>query len=121
MLMKLKRPCGMAVCSELVISTKYYCEYHDKQIRKHLDEERGTAAFRGYGRKWQRARKYYLARHPLCVECTKEDRVRAATVVDHIIPHRGDRKLFWDVSNWQPLCKRHHDIKTGREGYARKT
>ena len=38
-----------------------------------------------------------------------------ATVVDHIIPHRGDQKLFWDRGNWQALCKRHHDIKTGNE------
>lgn len=32
-----------------------------------------------------------------------------ATVVDHVIPHRGDQALFWDTSNWQPLCRRCHD------------
>ena len=37
-----------------------------------------------------------------------------ATVVDHVIPHRGDRKLFWDEQNWQPLCKECHDKKTGQ-------
>ena len=37
------------------------------------------------------------------------------TVVDHIVPHRGDQKLFWDKSNWQPLCKACHDRKTWRE------
>jgi 5-methylcytosine-specific restriction protein A len=31
-----------------------------------------------------------------------------ASVVDHIKPHRGDRKLFWERSNWQPLCQHHH-------------
>ena len=36
-----------------------------------------------------------------------------ATVVDHIVPHRGDPKLFWDPDNWQTLCKRCHDKKTG--------
>jgi len=35
--------------------------------------------------------------------------VVAATVVDHITPHRGDMTLFWDKSNWQSLCKRCHD------------
>jgi len=30
-------------------------------------------------------------------------------VVDHIIPHQGDYALFWDVSNWQGLCYRHHN------------
>jgi 5-methylcytosine-specific restriction protein A len=38
-----------------------------------------------------------------------------ATVVDHIIPHRGDPTLFWDESNWQPLCKKCHDQKTRNE------
>ncbi|WP_295219971.1 HNH endonuclease signature motif containing protein, partial [Ruminococcus sp.] len=39
----------------------------------------------------------------------------AATVVDHIIPHRGDPHLMWDESNWQALCKSCHDWKTGSE------
>ena len=47
--------------------------------------------------------------------CMEEGRYVKATVVDHIVPHRGDQKLFWDQSNWQALCKRHHDLKTGNE------
>ena len=44
----------------------------------------------------------------------------AATVVkaavgDHITPHRGDQKLFWDRSNWRSLCKQCHDKKTRAE------
>lgn len=35
-----------------------------------------------------------------------------ATVVDHIKPHRGDQRLFWDEDNWQALCKECHDRKT---------
>ena len=38
-----------------------------------------------------------------------------AAVVDHIIPHRGDEKMFWDEANWQALCKRCHDKKTMTE------
>jgi len=33
----------------------------------------------------------------------------AASVVDHIVAHRGDQELFWDQSNWQSLCKPCHD------------
>ena len=44
-----------------------------------------------------------------------EGKYTRATVVDHIIPHRGDRILFWDQNNWQPLCKPCHDRKTGEE------
>lgn len=60
-------------------------------------------------------RKAYLAAHPLCEQCMKEGRYTQATVVDHIVPHRGDPALFWDPSNWQVLCKQCHDKKTGRE------
>ena len=35
-----------------------------------------------------------------------------ATEVDHVIPHRDHQEAFWDVSNWQPLCKTCHSRKT---------
>lgn len=42
-------------------------------------------------------------------------KLKKATVVDHIKPHRGDKILFWDESNWQALCKQCHDRKTMTE------
>lgn len=75
-----------------------------------------TTAERGYGGRWQRARLAYLAKHPLCVACRALGRVEAATVVDHIEPHRGDMVKFWDsASNWQPLCDSCHSAKTANE------
>ena len=77
-----------------------------------------------YGGAWRKARADFLARHPLCVHCKAEGRVTAATVVDHITPHRGNLTLFWNVANWQALCTSHHSIKTASEdgafGNARK-
>ena len=61
-----------------------------------------------YNYRWQKARKAYLQNNPLCVFCKEENRIEAATVVDHIIPHKGDYKLFWDETNWQSLCCTHH-------------
>lgn len=71
--------------------------------------KRAKTAARGYGGKWQRERLSYLREHPLCVMCEKEGRITAAQVVDHITPHKGDHKLMWSRSNWQALCKPHHD------------
>ena len=79
------------------------------------DERRGTAAQRGYGYRWQQASKGFLRSHPLCVYCERLGKVTAATLVDHIIPHRGDMTLFWDRGNWQPLCKACHDSVKSRE------
>lgn len=71
--------------------------------------KRKTASQRGYGGKWRKARLLYLADNPLCVFCSDRGIVEAATVVDHIIPHKGDQKLFWKQSNWQPLCTTCHN------------
>jgi 5-methylcytosine-specific restriction protein A len=45
----------------------------------------------------------------------EKGKVVGATVVDHIIPHKGDMGLFWDKANWQSLCKPCHDSKTRLE------
>jgi 5-methylcytosine-specific restriction protein A len=57
-----------------------------------------------------------LSRNPLCVECERQGRITPATVVDHIIPHKGNLELFWDEDNLQALCKPCHDRKTAKEG-----
>jgi 5-methylcytosine-specific restriction protein A len=59
----------------------------------------------------------YLSKHNYCVDCIKKGLSVKAEVVDHIKPHKGNLTLFWDKSNWQALCKKHHDIKTAtRDG-----
>ena len=69
-----------------------------------------------YDSRWQRYRVAYLTHHPLCTMCRARGRTRAATVVDHIKPHRGDQVLFWDPSNHQALCQPCHDgIKQAQE------
>jgi len=86
-----------------------------QQRKADADRRRPSARERGYTSKWERERKRYLDEHPLCVHCEAEGRVEAATVVDHIVPHRGDLKLFWRRSNWQALCTTHHNRKTATE------
>lgn len=68
-----------------------------------------SSAARGYGSRWQKARLTYLREHPFCLICKEQGRSEPAVIVDHIVPHKGDSSLFWDSSNWQPLCKYHHD------------
>ena len=82
-------------------------------------DRRKSAIERGYDYRWQRARVQFLADNPLCKFCEQRGRLTPAAVVDHIKPHRGDRALFWDVSNWQPLCKKCHDSAKAREEHGR--
>lgn len=74
-----------------------------------------SSAERGYDHRWRKARDGYLMKHPLCVYCLRDGRTTAANVVDHIVPHRGDKLLFWDSSNWQSLCDHCHNTTKKRE------
>jgi 5-methylcytosine-specific restriction protein A len=49
------------------------------------------------------------------VTCEARRHHGPGNIVDHKVPHRGDQKLFWDESNWQAMCKPHHDAKTQAE------
>jgi 5-methylcytosine-specific restriction protein A len=109
-----RRPCTWSGCTALISGTSSRCERH----RKIADRERGTAQERGYSSAWQKARKAWLAAHPLCAcdDCDEgRKRTTLATVVDHRIPHKGDKALFWDSANWQSMAKACHDRKTARE------
>ncbi len=75
-----------------------------------------TTGGRGYDYAWQKYRERFLQANPLCVYCMRDDqRPTAATVVDHIVPHEGDRELFTKTSNHQALCASCHSGKKARE------
>ena len=87
---------------------------------------------RGYDERWRKFRVAFLGKYPLCgmrpaaaerrialggiewSECKREKRVRAADLVDHIEPHRGDEALFWDGTNHQALCTHCGNAKSGK-------
>lgn len=102
---KPKKPCRQPGCPNL--SDDVYCEVHRGLYA------RENASERGYDSRWRKARARFLRANPLCEKCKQQGRLTPATVVDHVIPHRGDYHLFWDQGNWQALCKGCHDSKTG--------
>ena len=63
-----------------------------------------------YGYGWQQRRRDWLAENPICAMCGN-----LASVLDHVVPHGGDVALFWDETNWQPLCKPCHDGEKQRQ------
>ena len=75
----------------------------------------------GKGRRWQRVRKLILARQPVCPDPygLHAGRVVPTQEVDHIVPHHGQRELFWDAANLWALCRECHAEKTRREKSSR--
>lgn len=46
--------------------------------------------------------------------CHADGFTKAAVEVDHIEPHKGSAALFWDIENWQGLCRYHHRVIKAR-------
>lgn len=81
------------------------------------DHARPTARARGYRYQWEQRSKAFRKRYPLCgmrpggrppvmSRCFDERRTTIAVQVDHVVPHKGDPRLFWDErGNWQSLCR----------------
>jgi len=59
-------------------------------------------------------RYYQLLKAPLCAFCLRDGRTTAATIADHIKPHKGVIELFYDEKNLQSLCKACHDSEKKR-------
>lgn len=103
--------CAHPGCYMVAPAGERYCDKHKEEHR----HDRVSSGKRGYNSRWQKARARFLRKHPLCERCREQGRLTKATVVDHVVPHRGDPALFWDESNWQALCKSCHDHKTMTE------
>lgn len=97
------KPCAYPGCHEL--STEAYCKQHK---RSNIPKRNSTKM--GYNSRWRKERRLFLIQHPACARCGK-----MATVVDHVVPHKGSQTLFWDKKNWQPLCETCHNRKTRLE------
>lgn len=107
------KPCSFPLCPNL--NCQEHKDYNNRQFFKRRKNRSDISPHkRGYSRRWAKARKGYLIKHPLCVHCLLDNIITLATEVDHIIPHRGDMKLFWNSKNWQGLCGYHHKVKTGK-------
>lgn len=82
----------------------------DTERKARHDRKRPNSSARGYDSRWERERARFLEEFPRCRRCGAP-----AAEVDHITPHKGNRTLFWDRRNWQPLCKSCHSGAKQRE------
>lgn len=115
--MRPKKMCVEANCNRYAEPGNCRCADHARAYasRYRQSETRIERTALYSTKEWARVRRAVLDVQPLCVECLANGRYEKAVVVDHIQPHKGDRQLFFDVSNLQSLCKSCHDRKTATE------
>ena len=110
---KLPTACARRDCPELTLDR--YCPAHKREYDRQYEQGRPSAIRRGYGRQWQRYRKWFLS-DPVNAMCATGCGL-PSTDVDHIQPVAGpDDPLFWEPSNHQALCHGCHSRKTVRDG-----
>ncbi len=105
--------CFYPGCQEL--TRERYCEKHRKTS---YDNRRESAAKRGYGSKWAKARLAFLAEHPTCEceRCKASGQPLPADVVDHIIPHKGNQKLFLIENEKRPPGEKSSEARSPDRG-----
>lgn len=60
--------------------------------------------------RWQALRQQIFLRDLYtCRMCGALEGDTSKLVCDHVKPHRGNARLFWDAANLQTLCKACHD------------
>lgn len=105
-----RKPCSYPGCRELTDGRSSRCEKHPRQAWA------GNATSQGRritGRRLQAAREKLFREQPLCVECERNGRVRAATIRDHTVPLAEGGE---DVEgNTQGLCQECSDAKSEQE------
>ena len=101
-------------CPELVVKGTIYCITHAREQANKYMRRRNMIK---YDRNWSKLRFSHLSKYPFCVDCARHGQSMVAQEVDHIIPHRGDWRLFGDPNNLQSLCKPCHSRKTRLETY----
>jgi 5-methylcytosine-specific restriction protein A len=108
------RSCRKSGCATLVQSG--YCIEHAASQRKVYDQQRGTAAARGYDGDWEKVRIAALERDKyLCLHCLAKGIATPAKDVDHIRSISQAPELRLDIDNLQSLCRTCHAKKTTSE------
>lgn len=95
--------CRVAGCNHPA-AARGYCNKH-QYVQPMNIKDRETQPLTKNEKLWKQAQAEYLAQHDLCVLCDKRRLIMVADVVGHMVQPKGNPVLFWDMTNWQPLCK----------------
>ena len=102
----MSKRCIYPRCSEYAEEGSNYCKEHS--IRKRADNKRGSSRSRGYDYKWEKVRKEYITRHPLCERCESLGIITSAVLVHHKV-RLADGGEAYNPDNLMSLCYRCHE------------
>jgi 5-methylcytosine-specific restriction protein A len=112
--------CNATGCRKLVnekYCSKHAAEKQEKGLSKRKMYDKNRPSYYGWydTARWKLVREKVLFAFPFCAMCAKLGGNSLSTIVDHIVPHKGNVELFWDLENLQGLCAHCHSVKTSKE------
>ena len=105
-----KKECSGAGCHILVTPPLYQCQKCKKVKQVSVKSVKVKKWLNSARYKKQRLRRLRI--EPLCRTCKKKSLLVAGSIYDHVVPHKGSYKLFWDFDNSQTQCVSCHNRKT---------
>ena len=99
--------------NEMKPRTGGFCAKHGENMRRKRVRPKYHVLYNST--QWKKMRIAMLNQHYLCQICHDNGVIVPAKDVDHIVAHRGNEELFYDMSNLQCLCHQCHSIKTQQE------
>jgi 5-methylcytosine-specific restriction protein A len=112
------RPCKNGGCPYLVNEGAVFCRSCiERGVIHPVSDYRAQHNAMYDSPEWRRYSKDYRDAHPLCADPYHRHvgETRAVHAVDHITPHCGNRSLFWNPKNHQPLCEACHNWKSTQD------
>lgn len=115
------RPCLR--CKKRHANVGGYCDacmaHRQKTVKAQVaryDNIRGSSAARGYGRDWEKVRRFKLGKNPLCecARCKDMCRVLVADTVHHIKPVETHPHLRLNIGNLKSMSAHCHEVEHGR-------
>jgi len=93
------RPCRKPGCRGLIHDGR--CSVCDSGGR---EDNRASAATRGYDSRWARFARTYKRLHPLCIVCELEGRTTLTDVPHHLEPVASGGELYPGDEGLLPVC-----------------
>jgi len=110
-----RHPCAHPNCPELLDAGARYCVKHTTPARIwRAPDTRESSSKRGYNYAWQKFRKWFLSKHPLCLDCLDRGIYMPAVDIHHLTKLRADKSKKYDESNLRPLCGDCHKARTAK-------
>jgi 5-methylcytosine-specific restriction endonuclease McrA len=105
-----KKICNYPSCNILIPTTERYCSLHKKEKIPFESAIRYNETLYNTTT-WRKLRKEVLKEQPVCSKCRADIKLE----IHHIIPPRGNEKLFFDKNNLTVVCQQCHRILTNQE------